>query len=99
MCACLLTHRQQHAQRVSFTSFDSIAELRSLLLAGYGNGKKVSIRVDNTGSTPTAYTLSHLGALAEVYSNEIPSQVRAHTGGLICSARGRLALVPVLLPV
>ena len=48
-----------------------------LLLAGYGNGKTVSIRVDNTGSMPTTYTLSHETALGELYSNDIPSQVRA----------------------
>ena len=46
------------------------------MLAGYGNGKTVSVRVDNYGSSATKYTLSHEGALAELYSIDIPSQVR-----------------------
>ncbi len=46
------------------------------LSTGYGNGKTVSIRVDNFGGmSATTYTLSHEGALAELYSTDITAQV------------------------
>jgi hypothetical protein len=46
-----------------------------MLGTGYGNGKTVSIRVDNYGKTATTYTLSHQPALAELYNNDITQQV------------------------
>ena len=49
-----------------------------LLSTGYGSGKTVSIRVDNYGTTSVSYKLTHEGALAELYSTDVPSQVRAH---------------------
>ena len=49
--------------------------------AGYGNGKTVSIRVDNFGGmSSTTYTLTHEGALAELYSTDITAQVRVPSG-------------------
>ena len=47
-------------------------------LSGSGNGGTTSLRVDNGGSTPITYTLSHEPALAQLYSTDVTAQVRAH---------------------
>ena len=43
---------------------------------GSGNGGTASIRVDNGGSTPVTYQLSHQPALAQLYSTDVTAQVR-----------------------